>query len=69
MEIPLILLLVVLLFKLERDPFQPTAEWLEADGLGGFASGRAPTMSRSENQPPPPSSAACDRAAATQKQP
>ena len=30
---------------------------------------RAPTMSRSENQPPPPSSAACDRAAATQKQP
>jgi NADH:ubiquinone reductase (H+-translocating) len=30
---------------------------------------RAPTMSRSENQPPPPSSAACDRAAASQKQP
>ena len=30
---------------------------------------RAFTMSRSENQPPPPSSAACDRAAATQKQP
>jgi predicted glycogen debranching enzyme len=23
----------------ERDPFHPTAEWLEADGLGGFASG------------------------------
>lgn len=23
----------------EREPFDPTAEWLEADGLGGFASG------------------------------
>ncbi|MEP7000789.1 MAG: glycogen debranching enzyme N-terminal domain-containing protein, partial [bacterium] len=22
-------------------PFSPSAEWLEADGLGGFASGRA----------------------------
>jgi NADH:ubiquinone reductase (H+-translocating) len=30
---------------------------------------RAPTMSRSENQPPLPSNAACERAAATQKQP
>lgn len=25
--------------SLERGPFDPTAEWLEADGLGGFASG------------------------------
>jgi Glycogen debranching enzyme N terminal len=23
----------------EREPFDPTAEWLEADGVGGFASG------------------------------
>ena len=39
------------------------------EGLVQYLHQRAPTMSRSENQPPPPSSAACDRVAATQKQP
>jgi NADH dehydrogenase FAD-containing subunit len=57
-------------FEKRKDPdFDSALDVFSSKDFVQYLHQRAPTISRSENQPPPPSSAACDRAAATQKQP